>query len=77
MKKLLFITLVFAFFSNGIDAQNKDKIDTNLQQEMKFRDSSEMIRVNIILKRQYDQMEINLKATAFSKKIDAFFFLGK
>ena len=68
LKKIFFIPLVFAFFSNGIDAQNKDKIDTNLQQEMKFRDPNEMIRVNIILIRQYDQMEMRMKSSVFQTK---------
>jgi subtilisin family serine protease len=70
MKKILLITFVAAYFCQGITAQNNAKIDVDLQQELTLRKASELIRINIILNQQYDQMDMRMKSSVFLKKED-------
>ena len=67
MKKyiLLFaaLTICFTGFSQKIS-----KIDTDLQSEMQLRSQNELIKINIIMKAQYDQMELRSKANIYHLK---------
>ena len=54
----------------NIIAQNYAKIDVDLQQEMMLRDSADLIRINIILNQQYDQMEMRSKSSVYRTKED-------
>ncbi|MCL2289667.1 MAG: S8 family serine peptidase [Bacteroidetes bacterium] len=69
MKKVLLllvaITVCFTCFCQEIS-----KIDIGLQEEMLLRNQEELIRVNIILKAQYDQLELRSKAENYRKKED-------
>jgi hypothetical protein len=67
MKKILLITFVAAYFCQGITAQNNAKIDVALQQELLLHKASELIGINIILNKQYDQMDIRMKSSVFPK----------
>jgi len=68
MKKLLLIAIIAICSCQIVSAQNYAKIDTDLQQEMSLRNASELIRINIILNQQYDQMEMRMKSSMFPKK---------
>jgi subtilisin family serine protease len=69
MKKIILITVVSLYcLCQGIVAQNNARIDTDLQQEMTFIKASELIRINIILKHQYDQKEMRMKSSVFTKR---------
>jgi hypothetical protein len=68
MKKLFLIVLFAVCFCQVITAQNNAKIDVGLQQEMTLRQAGDLIRINIILNQQYDQMEMRTKASIFPKK---------
>lgn len=70
MKKLLLITAFVSVCLVSVVAQNNVKIDVDLQQEMTLRKANELIRINIILKQQYDQMEMRKKLSVLSKKED-------
>ncbi|MCL2042309.1 MAG: S8 family serine peptidase [Bacteroidales bacterium] len=67
MKKLFLIALIAACFQ-VTTAQNSAKIDVELQQEMSLRDAGDLIRINIIMNQQYDQMEMRTKASVFPRK---------
>ena len=67
MKKVLLIALVAVCFCQ-VNAQNITKIDVSLQQEMTFRQASDLIRINVILNQQYEQMEMRAKASIFPTK---------
>ncbi|MCL2041413.1 MAG: S8 family serine peptidase [Bacteroidales bacterium] len=67
MKKLFLIALMAACFQ-VTTAQNSAKIDFELQQEMSLRDAGDLIRINIIMNQQYDQMEMRTKASVFPNK---------
>ena len=70
MKKLLLITFVAVCLYQGIAAQINAKIDVDLRQEMSLRRANELIRINIILNQQYDQVEMRIKSSVFPKKKD-------
>ena len=67
MKKLFLIALMAVCFQ-VTTAQNSAKIDFELQQEMSLRDAGDLIRINIIMNQQYDQMELRTKASVFPNK---------
>ena len=64
MRKILFIAVTF-FCSLIITAQDLSKIDNSLQQEMAFKAKTDIIRINILLEAQYDQIELKNKANVF------------
>jgi len=68
MKKVFLIALMAICFSQVITAQNNAKIDVSLQQEMALSQTTDLIRVNIILNRQYEQMEMRMKTSVFPTK---------
>jgi len=68
MKRLLLFALVALCLSAY--SQEIPKIDTELQEEMQFRDDNELIKINIILKAQYDQSELGSKAAIYRLKED-------
>jgi subtilisin family serine protease len=68
MKKLFLIALMAVCFCQVITAQDNAKIDVDLQQEMALRETTDLIRINIILNQQYEQMEMRTKASIFPKK---------
>ena len=70
MKKILLIAFVLTYLCQGIIAQNNIKIDADLRQEMALRNTSELIGINIILKQQYEQMEMRKKLSVLPKKED-------
>jgi subtilisin family serine protease len=70
MKRVLLIIFVAASLCQGITAQDNIKIDVDLQQEMTLRKASELIRINIILNQQYDQMDMRVKSSVLLKKED-------
>ena len=59
---------MFSYISQNTIAQNYAKIDVALQQEMILRDSTELIRINIILNQQYDQAEMRSKSSVYRTK---------
>ena len=68
MKKVFLIALMAVCFSQIITAQNNAKIDVSLQQEMALSQTTDLIRINIILNQQYEQMEMRMKASIFPTK---------
>ena len=69
MKKLLLLFAVFALCFS-VYSQEIQKIDPQLREEMQFRNDDELIRVNIIMKAQYDQLELRSKAEIYRLKED-------
>jgi len=79
MKKILIIIIVL-FSGYGITAQDLSKIDVNLQHEMMKKkllsstpppsegDGGRLIRINIILNAQYDQIELRNRANTLRSK---------
>ena len=68
MKKLFFIALIAICSCQIITAQNNAKIDFELQQEMSLREAGDLIRINIIMDQQYEQMTMRAKASVFPTK---------
>jgi len=68
MKKLFLIALIAIGLCQVSVAQNSAKIDFELQQEMSLHQVGDLIRINIIMNQQYDQMEMRTKASVFPKK---------
>jgi hypothetical protein len=68
MKRELLITFVTVCLCQVIFAQNIAKIDVELQQEMSLREAGDLIRINIILNQQYDQMDMRMKSSVFPAK---------
>jgi len=69
MKRLLFLFAVIAFCMSAY-SQEISKIDVQLSEEMQLRNDDELIRINIILKEQYDQSELGSKAAIYRLKED-------
>ena len=69
MKKILFLILTVVISCSAF-GQNFSKIEKELQDEMQLRSSEDLIRVNIIMKAQYDQYELRAKAMAYKSKED-------
>jgi len=67
MKKLIF-TFFQALFCIGAFAQNV--IDPFLAEEMGRRNDDEMIKVVVIMKSQYDRVEMNRRANYFENRAD-------
>jgi hypothetical protein len=70
MKRILPVIFIVASLCQGVTAQDNIKIDVDLQQEMTLHKASELIRINIILEQQYDQMDMRMKSNVFLKKED-------
>lgn len=68
MKKLIFTLFVMMGFYYITYSQELTTIEPELQQEMISQEKGEMISINIILKSQYDQMEMRRKSNAFKTK---------
>jgi len=79
MKKKINLLCLLLFLSfASLQAQNNTKIDVALQQEMSLRKSNELIGINIILNRQYDQMDMRMKSDAYmEKEIKRTFVVGE
>ena len=58
-------TIGSALFSSGDVSGEMQKIEPSLRQEMLHHDKSEKIRINIILKAQYEQTDLRNKAATF------------
>jgi len=69
MKKLLILIISFVICLNSFSQEIK-KIDIDLQEEMQARTTSELIRINIIMKSQYDQVELRSKSAMYRLKED-------
>ena len=69
MKKLLLLFTIIALCISGY-GQETQKIDQELREEMQLRSDDELIRVNIIMKAQYDQSELRSKAEIYRLKED-------
>jgi len=69
MKRLLFLFAVIALCFSTY-SQEISKIDVQLSEEMQLRNDDELIRINIILKAQYDQSELGSKAAIYRLKED-------
>ncbi|MDD4847374.1 MAG: S8 family serine peptidase, partial [Bacteroidales bacterium] len=67
MKKV-FLLLVFCSCCLWGFSQQESAIESELQAQMNRCKSEEMIDVNIIMKSQYDQMEMRLKSNVFKTK---------
>jgi subtilisin family serine protease len=67
MKKilLLFAALTFCFYCYS---QETTKVETELQAEMSKRSNEELIRINIIMQDQYDQLALRTKADLYRTK---------
>jgi len=76
MKKvlLLFVALTVCF---TCFCQEIQKIDIDLQGEMQLRSSEELIKINIIMKAQYDQFELRSVASIYRKKEEKRTFVVK
>ena len=68
MKKIVLIALFAICCGLFMTAQNNVKIDVSLQQEMSLRDAGDLIRINIIMNQQYDQMDMRMKSSVFPTK---------
>lgn len=68
MKKSILIGFLCIISMQVLLAQQLSKIDVSLQEEIKFHEEGELIRVNILLNAQYDQMELRAKANLFQNK---------
>jgi len=68
MKKVCLIAIIAMCLCQVVSAQNYAKIDTDLQQEMSCRNASELIPINIVLKQQYNQLEMRMKSSHLFKK---------
>ena len=67
MKKVLLFFVVIIVCLSG-HSQEIPKIDMQLQEEMLLRTDDDLIRINIILKDQYDQVELRTKASIYRFK---------
>ena len=69
MKKILLLLAVFIVSLNCY-CQEIQKIDIDLQEEMQLRSADELIKINIIMKDQYDQFELRSKTALYRTKED-------
>jgi subtilisin family serine protease len=69
MKKIIFL-LTALLLSFTCFCQEIPKIDRLLQEEIQLRSDEELIKINIIMKAQYDQHELRLKADLYRSKED-------
>jgi subtilisin family serine protease len=69
MKKILLL-LAALIISFNCYCQAFSKIDLPLQDEMQLRNDDELIKINIIMKDQYDQLELRSKADLYRSKED-------
>ncbi|MDR0365118.1 MAG: S8 family serine peptidase [Bacteroidales bacterium] len=67
MKRII-LSIAIMLFTWHVIAQDISKIDFLLQQEMSTNTNNELIRINIILKSQYDQNVMRSKTNAFPAK---------
>lgn len=68
MKKFFLGIFLTVLLCQNVKAQEFSTIDPSLRQEMNKEQGDELIRVNIILKSQYDQTEMRSKSNAFPTK---------
>ncbi|MDR2085285.1 MAG: S8 family serine peptidase [Bacteroidales bacterium] len=66
MKKFLFLFLIIISF-NGY-SQDFPKIETELQAQMQLMDNEDLVKINVIMKDQYDQLQLRKKADVFLSK---------
>ncbi|MDR2085284.1 MAG: S8 family serine peptidase [Bacteroidales bacterium] len=69
MKKILLFFSIIIVFINGY-SQNIPKIDPELQKEMQLMDNEDLVKVNIVMKAQYDQFELRNKTNVLKTKED-------
>ena len=74
MKKTLFIFFTLIVCLTSFSHEIK-KIDIDLEEEMQARASDELIRINIIMKAQYDQNKLRTKAGNYFTKEEKRFFV--
>lgn len=68
MKRLLSAIIIMICVFRLTAADGSLRLEPELRQKMSVADRQEMIKVNIILKKQYDQFEMRKKANAFFSK---------
>lgn len=68
MRKILFTLLLMGCFGRLAMGQDYSKIDQELVDEISFRKGDDPLRVNIVLKAQYDQFEMRKRASACMSK---------
>jgi subtilisin family serine protease len=68
MKKILLFA-VLAICISGY-SQKVSKIDADLREEMQLRNDNELIKINIVMKAQYDQLELRSKVVNYRLKED-------
>ena len=68
MKKITVLLLTALAICFNCYCLEITKIDTDLQNEIQLRGNDELIRINIIMKAQYDQFELRSRASIFKLK---------
>ena len=69
MKKILLLVAALTFCFTCY-CQESSKIDAELQNEIQLRNDDELIKINIIMKAQYDQFDLRSKAEIYRKRAD-------